>query len=74
MFIASHINYVVEHDDTIVKLIKSVSFQYSYPQFAREVLNNYHNKINEIRKICRIYYENIDAILIDEMITTNSLD
>ena len=23
-------------------------------------------KINEIRKICRIYYENIDAILIDE--------
>ena len=66
MFIASHINYVVEHDDNIVKLIKSVSFQYSYPQFAREVLNNYHNKINEIRKICRIYYENIDAILIDE--------
>lgn len=66
MFIASHINYVVEHDDNIVKLIKSVSFQYSYPQFAREVLNNYHNKINEIRKICKIYYENIDAILIDE--------
>ena len=66
MFIASHINYVVEHDDNIVKLIKSISFQYSYPQFAREVLNNYHNKINEIRKICKIYYENIDAILIDE--------
>ena len=47
-------------------MIKSISFQYSYPQFAREVLNNYHNKMNEIRKICKIYYENIDAILIDE--------
>ena len=65
-FIASNINYVVEHDEDIVKMIKSISFQYSYPQFAREVLNNYHNKMNEIRKICKIYYENIDAILIDE--------
>ena len=66
MFIASHINHVIEHDANIVKLIKSVSFQYSYPQFAREVLNNYHNKMNEMRKLCKIYYENIDAILIDE--------
>lgn len=66
MFIASNINFVVEHDEHIVKMIKSISFQYSYPQFAREVLNNYHNKMNEIRKICKIYYENIDAILIDE--------
>ena len=66
VFIASNINYVVEHDDSIVKLIKSVSFQYSYPQFAREVLNNYQRKLNEIREICNIFYENIDAVLIDE--------
>ena len=36
------------------------------PQFAREVLNNYHIKMNAIRKLCKIYYENIDAILIEE--------
>ena len=65
-FIASHINYVVEHDDKFVKMIKSISFQYSYPQFAEHVLNNYHKKMAEIRKLCNIYYENIDAILIDE--------
>ena len=65
-FIASHINYVIEFDDSVVKMIKSISFQYSYPQFAREVLNNYHKKMSEIRKLCNIYYENIDAILIDE--------
>lgn len=65
-FITSHINFVVEHDESIVKMIKSVSFQYSYPQFAREVLNNYHKKMDEIRSLCKIYYENIDAILIDE--------
>ena len=65
-FIASHLNFIIEYDNEIVKLVKSVSFQYSYPQFAREVLNNYHKKLNEIRKLCKIYYENIDAILIDE--------
>ena len=65
-FIKSHINYVIEHDNDIVKMIKSVSFNYSMPQFAREVLNNYHTKIEGIRKLCKIYYENIDAILIDE--------
>ena len=65
-FIASHINYVIEYDESMVKMIKSISFQYSYPQFAREVLNNYHKKMAEIRNLCNIYYENIDAILIDE--------
>ena len=65
-YIASHLNFVIEYNDEIVKLVKSVSFQYSYPQFARVVLNNYHKKMEEIRKLCKIYYENIDAILIDE--------
>ena len=65
-YIAQHINYVCEYDDSMVKELKPISFQYSYPQFAREVLNNYHNKMNEIRKMCKVYYENIDAILIDE--------
>ena len=41
-------------------------YKYSYPQFAREVLNNYHEKINKIRSMCNIFYENIDAILINE--------
>ena len=65
-YISQHINFVCEYDDKFVKEIKSISFQYSYPQFAREVLNNYHNKMNEIRQLCKIYYENIDAVLIDE--------
>jgi hypothetical protein len=65
-FVKSHINYVIEHDDDVVKMIKSVSFNYSAPQFAREVLNNYHEKMESIRKLCKVYYENIDAILINE--------
>ena len=65
-FVKSHINYIIEHDDDVVKMIKSISFNYSMPQFAREVLNNYHIKMDVIRKLCKIYYENIDAILIEE--------
>ena len=61
-----NINNIIEYNDSIVKLIKSITFNYSYPQLAREVLNNYHKKMNEIRSICKIYYENIDAILINE--------
>ena len=61
-----NINNIIEYNDSIVKLIKSVTFNYSYPQLAREVLNNYHKKMNEIKSICKIYYENIDAILINE--------
>ena len=65
-YIAQHINYVCEYDSKTVKEIKSISFQYSYPQFARVVLENYHKKMEQIKSMCKVYYENIDAILIDE--------
>ena len=64
--INKNINTVVEYDDSVVRLIKSISYKYSYPQFAREVLSNYHKKIDEIKSLCNIFYENIDAILINE--------
>ena len=65
-FIDKNINNIIEYDDSVIRMVKSITFNYSYPQFAREVLNNYHKKMNEIRSMCKIYYENIDAILIDE--------
>ena len=39
---------------------------FTCPQFAREVLNNFNKKIEDISKIVNVYYYNIDAILIDE--------
>ena len=64
--IDKNINNVIEYDNSVVRLVKSISYKYSYPQFAREVLNNYHEKLNKIRSMCNIFYENIDAILINE--------
>lgn len=65
-FVNKNINRIVEYDDGFVRMIKSISCNFTYPQFAREVLNNYHKKLEAIRKTVTIYYENIDAILIDE--------
>ena len=65
-FINKHINYIVEYDDNTIRMLKSVSTHYSYPQFAREVLNNYNKLFEQLRSMVKIYYENIDAILIDE--------
>ena len=66
-FINENQDYIIEISDDLVKYIQSVNVHYSYPQFARQVLNNFHNKIAEVcSKIKHVYYFNIDAILIDE--------
>lgn len=39
---------------------------FTIPQFARSVLNEFKSKIDKIKKLVNVYYENIDAILINE--------
>ena len=47
--------------------IQSMNVSWSYPQFAREVLTNFHNKIHDIERLVKkVYYYNVDALLIDE--------
>ena len=66
-FINQNCDYVVEFNNEFIKYIKSVNVHYSYPQFAKQVLDNFHNKINEVvNKIKHVYYYNVDALLIDE--------
>ena len=50
----------------IIKVAKSISTHYSYPQFARLVLDNYRKKLDEICKIITPLYYNVDAFLITE--------
>ena len=66
-FINENYEYVVEFNKDFVKYIKSVNVHYSYPQFARNVLENFEKKIKEIlRTVKHVYYFNVDALLIDE--------
>ena len=50
----------------IIKLEQSFVQHYSYPQFARSVLNNYSDKLNEICSLVKPLYFNIDAFLVTE--------
>ena len=66
-FIDENEYYIMEYDDKFIKYISSINVAYSYPQFARNVLNSFHDKISKIVSLVKhVYYYNIDAILIDE--------
>ena len=49
-----------------VNLIESFVPHFTIPQFAKSVLDTFHKKMDEVKSLVTIYYENIDAILIDE--------
>ena len=49
-----------------VHTISSFAPHFTAPQFAKEVLDKFNKKIDEISKLVNVYYYNIDAILIDE--------
>ena len=66
-FINQNCDYVVEFNSEFIKYVKSINVHYSYPQFAKHVLDSFHKKINEVVKLVRhVYYYNVDALLIDE--------
>ena len=66
-YVNQNLPYVVEVNKDFVKTISSISVNYSYPQFARQVLQNFQTKINSVLDIVdKVYYYNIDALLIDE--------
>ena len=49
-----------------VHLVNSFVLNYTIPQFAKSVLDEFKRKMNHIKSLVHVYYENIDAILIDE--------
>ena len=58
-------NYV-DNNKGFVDTINSFVPHFTVPQFAKEVLDNFNKKMDEISKLVNVYYYNIDAILIDE--------
>ena len=47
-------------------LVKCFSPHFSYPQLTKSMFENYYDFMDEISKLVKIYYSNIDAILVDE--------
>lgn len=59
-------NYSPDNISGWVDSVNSVVIHFTYPQFAKRVLDNYHKKFNDIKRLVNVYYENVDAILINE--------
>jgi hypothetical protein len=49
-----------------VTTINNFRPHFNYVQFAKVILDNYHEKFKELKKIVHIYYYNVDAFIIDE--------
>ena len=71
-YMATFAPFVIKHKyntDGIsgyVDTINSFVPHFSFPQFAKSVLDEFRRMINEVKQVVNVLYENIDAILVTE--------
>ena len=58
--------FVLKINGNFVSTINTFVPHYTFPQFAKSVLDEYNKFFNHIKSLIPIYYENIDAILTNE--------
>jgi hypothetical protein len=49
-----------------VSTVNSFHPHFNHIQFAKSILDNYNKKVEELEKLVKIYYYNIDAFIVDE--------
>ena len=62
-------NLVVAHEDKeagFVNILQPYVEHYSFPQFAKVILDGFNNKLQEIKSIVNVLFQNIDAIIVNE--------
>ena len=59
-------NYNNDHTSGFVDTVNSFVPHFTVPHFALSVLNEFKKKMDEVKSLVNVYYENVDAILIDE--------
>ena len=71
-YIETFAPYVLKYtynDDQISGFVDTVNpyvEHFIYPQFARSVLNNFNQKMNELKEMVTVYYSKVDSALITE--------
>ena len=58
--------FVLKINEHFVSTVNTFVSHYTFPQFAKSVLDEYNKFFNHIKSIIPVYYENIDAILTNE--------
>ena len=60
-------NYINDSDTSgFVDTINSFVPHFTTPHLAKHVLDEFHNLMNKIKSLVTVYYQNVDAILINE--------
>ena len=60
---------VVSHENKdagFVNIVQPYVEHYSYPHFAKVILDGFNNKLNEIKSHVNVLFQNIDAIVVNE--------
>ena len=60
---------VMSYDDSTsgyISLLQPYVEHYSHPQFAKVILDSFNNKVNELKSIVNILFQNIDAFMVSE--------
>jgi hypothetical protein len=60
---------VVSHENKaagFVNIIQPYVEHYNHPQFAKTILEGFNNKVNELKSIVNILFQNIDAFVVNE--------
>ena len=57
---------VLKHNDKRVTIKLNFKEHYYYPQYAKTLLDKYHEKMKKISEIVNVLYCNIDSILVTE--------
>ncbi len=55
-----------DSDKSIIHQVRTYVEHFTYPQFAKTVLDTFNNKLQEIASIVNVLYYNVDAILVNE--------
>ena len=58
--------FVLKVNGHFISTINTFVPHYTFPQFAKSVLDEYNKFFNHIKSLIPIYYENIDAVLTNE--------
>ena len=60
---------VISHENKMsgfVNILQPYVEHYSFPQFAKVILDGFNNKMQEIKSIVNVLFQNIDAIVVNE--------
>ena len=68
---------VISHENKpsgFVNIMNPYVEHYTYPHFAKTILEGFNNKLNEIKSLVNVLFQNIDAIVVSESDYNKLLD